>query len=114
MSFKASAACSLKSQLRQRMLEQDSGEMTEYHVYSIIRILSPMPMPRAPPDAPSPMTTTIIGTGKRAISKRFRAIASAWPRSSASKPGNAPGVSSKVMIGFPNFAASFISRRALR
>src|ERR1051326_6267527 len=87
VSFNASAACSLKSQLLQRILEQDSGEMTEYQVCSSMRMRSPMPMPSAPPDAPSPMITTMIGTGRWDISKRFRAIASAWPRSSASRPG---------------------------
>ncbi len=42
----------------------------------------------------------------RAISRRFRAMASAWPRSSASMPGYAPGVSRNVMTGRPNLAAS--------
>src|SRR5438132_167600 len=37
------------------------------------------------------MATT--GTPKRDISRKFTAIASAWPRSSASMPGLAPGVS---------------------
>ena len=112
VSFSASAACSLNSQLRQRMLEHDSGEITEYHEFSSIITLSPIPIPSAPPDAPSPMTTTMIGTGKWDISKRLRAIASPCPRSSAPSPGYAPGVSRSVMIGFPNFAASSIRRSA--
>ena len=37
-----------------------SGEITEYQVFSSIIILSPPPIPRAPPEAPSPITTTII------------------------------------------------------
>ena len=37
-----------------------------------------------------------------------------WPRSSASKPGNAPGVSIKVTIGLLNFSANFMRRKALR
>ena len=41
-------------------------------------------------------------------------MASPCPRSSASLPGYAPGVSMKVMMGRPNFSACFIRRRALR
>ena len=43
-----------------------------------------------------------------------RAIDSATPRSSASGPGDAPGVSTKVTSGTPNRSASSISRIALR
>src|SRR5690606_8344511 len=39
VSFRASAACSLYSQLLQRMEEQDSGDMTEYQVFSNMRTL---------------------------------------------------------------------------
>ena len=60
------------------------------------------------------MHTTSTGTGSRDISRRLRAIASACPRSSASIPGYAPGVSSSVTIGRPNFAESCITRSALR
>src|SRR5690606_39829362 len=69
VSFKASAACSLYSQLRHRIDEQDSGDITEYHVFSSMSTLSPTPIPKAPPEAPSPTITTIIGTCKRVISK---------------------------------------------
>ena len=58
------------------MEEQDSGEITEYQVFSIIKTLSPTPIPKAPPEAPSPIITQIIGTLRRHISKIFRAIAS--------------------------------------
>ena len=34
-----------------------------------------------------PVTFTTIGTRRGAISRRFQAMASAWPRSSASSPG---------------------------
>ena len=71
-------------------------------------------MPSAPPLPPSPMTATTIGTSSRDISRRFTAIASAWPRSSASIPGNAPGVSTRVITGRRNFSASFMSRSAFR
>ena len=52
------------SQLLQSMDEQDSGDITEYHVFSNIKTLSPTPIPKAPPDAPSPIMTVIIGTFK--------------------------------------------------
>ncbi len=55
VNFKASAAFSLKSQLLHNIEEQDSGDITEYHVFSNINTLSPTPMPSAPPEAPSPM-----------------------------------------------------------
>ena len=114
VSFKASAASFLYSQLRHKIEEQDSGEITEYHVFSSIYTLSPIPIPNAPPEAPSPMINTIVGTLSRAISKRLRAIASPCPRSSASIPGKAPGVSTKHTTGILNFSACFIKRRALR
>ena len=56
----------------------------------------------------------MIGTWKRAIACRLTAIASAWPRSSASMPGYAPAVSMKERIGRPNFSASSMTRSALR
>ena len=37
-----------------------------------------------------------------------------WPRSSASSPGYAPGVSINVTMGLLNFSAIFINRRAFR
>ena len=43
-----------------------------------------------------------------------RAIASAWPRSSAWTPGKAPGVSTRVTTGRPNRSARSISLMALR
>ena len=49
-----------------------------------------------------------------AMISRFLATASACPRSSASMPGNAPGVSSRQMMGLPNRAARSIRRMALR
>ena len=87
VSLSARAASSLWSQLRHRIDEHDSGEMTEYHEFSSMSTRSPTPIPSAPPEAPSPITTTTMGTGSRAMTSRFRAMASAWPRSSASSPG---------------------------
>ena len=112
VNFNASAAVSLYSQLRHNIEEHDSGEMTEYQVFSNINILSPTPIPSAPPEAPSPIITTIIGTEIDIISKIFLAIASPCPRSSASIPGKAPGVSIKVTIGIPNLSADFINLKA--
>ena len=112
VSLRESAACSLYSQLLHKMEEHDSGEITEYHVFSSIKTRSPTPIPKAPPEAPSPIITVIIGTLIDSISNMFRAIASPCPRSSASSPGYAPGVSISVTIGIPNFSADFIKRKA--
>ena len=87
VSLRADAATSLYSQLLQRIEEHDSGEITEYHVFSSIITLSPTPIPKAPPEAPSPIIKTIIGTSSLVISKIFLAIASPCPLSSASIPG---------------------------
>ena len=75
VNFKASAAVSLCSQLPHNIVEQFSGDITEYHALFSISILSPTPIPRAPPDAPSPIIITIIGTDKDIISNIFLAIA---------------------------------------
>ena len=76
VNFNADAACSLNSQLLHNIEEQDSGEITEYQVFSNINTLSPTPIPNAPPDAPSPIITVIIGTFNLVISNIFLAIAS--------------------------------------
>ena len=96
------------------MEEQDSGEITEYHVFSSINMRSPTPMPNAPPEAPSPIIITIIGVFSLDISSMLRAMASPCPRSSASSPGYAPGVSIRQITGILNFSADFIKRSALR
>ena len=44
------------------MDEHDSGDITEYQVFSNIITLSPIAIPKAPPDAPSPITMQITGT----------------------------------------------------
>src|SRR5579875_3691693 len=49
---------------------------------------------------------TLLGTVSLAINSEFRAMASAWPRSSAPTPGSAPCVSSKVISGSENRSAS--------
>jgi hypothetical protein len=73
-----------------------------------------MAMPKAPPEAPSPMMMQITGTLSINISLMLRAMASPWPLSSASKPGNAPGVSISVTMGLLNFSAILINRSAFR
>ena len=52
----------------------------------------------APPLPPSPIIIEIIGVLICEISKRFLAMASPWPLSSAPSPGYAPGVSTNVII----------------
>src|SRR5680860_1592992 len=59
VNFKASAACSLYSQLRHKIEEQDSGDITEYHLFSNINTLSPTPITRAPQQAPPPIIITV-------------------------------------------------------
>ena len=60
------------------------------------------------------MITLTNGTRSWLIASRFSAIANAWPRSSATSDGSAPGMSIRVTIGMPNFSAWRISRSALR
>ena len=98
----------------QRMAAQPSGLMTLYQLFWSMATRSPMPMPSAPPEPPSPITMQMTGTRRRLISRRFTAMLSAWPRCSAPMPGYAPGVSMKVTMGSLNFSASFILRSALR
>ena len=66
------------------------------------------------PEPPSPMMVAMNGTGASSPASIERAMASAWPRASASMPGKAPAVSTKDRIGRPKRPASSISRRALR
>ena len=71
----------------------------EYMEFSIIQTSLATAMARAPPEPPSPIKIDKTGTFKDDISKRFLAMASPCPRSSASSPQKAPGVSTKQMIG---------------
>ena len=64
-----------------------SGERTEYTAFSSMSTRLPTPRARAPPLPPSPVTTETIGTVRRLDRARVRAMASAWPRASASRPG---------------------------
>ena len=68
----------------------------------------------APPEPPSPMMVATKGTGASRQASIERAMASAWPRASASMPGKAPAVSTKVRIGRLKRLASSMMRRALR
>ena len=64
----------------------------------------------APPDPPSPMIIEIIGVLILKLREIHEAIDSDCPRSSASFPGNAPGVSTNVITGKLNFSANFKRR----
>ena len=68
----------------------------------------------APPDPPYPITTEIIGASIFKEDKIDEAIDSDWPLSYASLPGNAPAVSTKVIIGRLNLSAININLWALR
>ena len=67
-----------------------------------------------PFDFPSPMTAATLGTPTPRQTSIEWAIASAWPRSSAARPGKAPGVSTSEMMGRSKRSASCMSRAALR
>jgi hypothetical protein len=54
------------------------------------------PIPRAPPDPPSPTRMVTIGTLRPAMTVRLVAIASLCPSLSASNEGQAPTVSISV------------------
>ena len=71
--------------------------------------LFPVARAMAPPDPPSPTTYEKIGELVDKQQLIELAIASDCPLSSASTPGNAPGVSIKVTTGKLNFAANFIN-----
>jgi hypothetical protein len=71
-------------------------------------------MASAPPEPPSPSTTTTIGTCSPVMSLMLDAMACAWPRSSAAGPGKAPEVSRNVTTGIPSLSASRMRRCALR
>ncbi len=114
MSWSASAAFGACAESRQRIAAQDSGLMTLYHAFSWIRTRLPTPMASAPPLPPSPITAHTAGTLRRTMRWMLSAIAQACPRSSASMPGYAPGVSMSATTGRRNLSARSMSRIALR
>ena len=71
----------------------------EYIEFSNIHTSSATANASAPPLPPSPITIDRIGTLSADISYKLRAIASPCPLSSASRPQNAPGVSTKQITG---------------
>ena len=87
MIFITSAASEALPASPHRMAAQPSGEITAYTAYSSISTRLPIPIASAPPLPPSPVTMATMGVGSPAISRKFRAMASAWPRSSAPRPG---------------------------
>src|SRR5690606_21538078 len=98
----------------QRVEAQPAGGTTDQVLHRGICKWAHPPSPRAPPEPPSPPTVAMIGTLSFDITIRLRAMASLWPRSSASIPGKAPGVSMKVRIGRRKRSAISIRRSALR
>src|SRR5579883_952611 len=89
-------------------LEQVLGR----YLHARCRILSARGI--APPEPPSPRITAILGTSSKSELSVARAMASAWPRSSASTPGNAPAVSTSDITGRLNRFARSMRRTALR
>ena len=83
----------------QRIAANPSGERIEYVEFSKLHTSFPTAIAKAPPLPPSPIMIERIGTLMFDISNKFLAIASPTPPSSASNPQNAPGVSTKRMIG---------------
>ena len=59
---------------------------TTWHIY-IRRFRLAEVIAMAPPEPPSPITTEMNGTRRPRLTSMARAIASAWPRASASTPG---------------------------
>src|SRR6266540_2440682 len=53
----------------------------------------------APPEPPSPIMTAMFGTPRSRLASVERAMASAWPRSSAPMLGYAPAVSTSDITG---------------
>ena len=83
-------------------------------LFSNISTRSATASARAPPLPPSPVMTARTGTWSVVRARMFAAMADDWPRSSASMPGAAPGVSISVSTGRRSFSASRNSRSALR
>src|SRR3546814_10750221 len=81
------------------MVPQPTGEVPEWCSFSQISTQVAAASAIAPPEPPSPTTAAIMGTPSDRHASVERAIASAWPRSSASTPGKAPAVSTKVITG---------------
>ena len=114
VNFITSAASLARLLSFHKMLANPSGDSTEYIAFSSIQTSSATASANAPPLPPSPITTDRIGTFMDDISNRFLAMASPCPRSSASIPQNAPGVSTNRRIGRLNFSACFLRRSAFR
>ena len=78
-------------------------------------VTSPTAIASAPPEPPSPMTVQMIGHPAARPSRRDCGRSPPTARAPRRRrPGYAPGVSTNVNTGMPNFSASFISRSALR
>ena len=82
-----------------RLVAKPSGDRMAYTAFSCMSTWLPTARARAPPLLPSPVITATTGTLSRLISRMQRAMASPWPRCSASRPGYAPEVSMRVTTG---------------
>ena len=111
---RASAARGAEPASFHRIDAQPSGVITEYTASANISTSSATASASAPPLPPSPVTTATTGTGSPESSRRFSAIATAWPCCSAATPGNAPAVSISVTSGMPSLPARRMTRAALR
>ena len=87
MSFIRPQASPLREASFHRMEAKPSGESTEYTACSSMSTRLATPRARAPPLPPSPVTRAMVGTARELIRARHWAMASPWPRSSASFPG---------------------------
>ena len=72
-----------------------------------------MPIPSAPPEPPSPITTQTIGVRIWLMAIRFSAMISGLAALLGGDAGVGTGVSMNEMIGRPNFAASRIFQKRL-
>ncbi len=110
--FRAFVAVSTFEASLHKIAAHPSGDITLKTLYLIMASLSATPIAKAPPLPPSPITIDMVMASIWESSRRFLAIASDCPLSSAPSPGYAPGVSISIKIGRLNFSASFAARRA--
>ena len=87
VSFITAQASPLREASFHRMEAKPSGDRTEYTACSSMSTRLATARAKAPPLPPSPVMTEMTGTVRELIRARHWAMASPWPRSSASLPG---------------------------
>ena len=87
VSFITAQASPLREASFHRMVAKPSGDRTEYTACSSMSTRLATARARAPPLPPSPVMMEMTGTVRELIRARHWAMASPWPRSSASLPG---------------------------